>query len=80
MSTERRQANYKLLKAMEAFEPAHLESRLGTCGNIQKVINGSYCSISSGKWGYRGGALKGKAFHEAVSAPFLLAKLVASYQ
>jgi hypothetical protein len=70
MTTERRTADYSLLKIAEAFEPAAPEASHGTCGNIQSQVYGD--------------PFIGKSFernpdyaplYDRVSAPMMLARL-----
>jgi hypothetical protein len=78
--TERRNHNKELLEAMEAFEPASPDLIEGTCGNVQSEFDPSYDADESGKYAYRGGIFSdAKPFYEIVSAPYVLAKLAASY-
>lgn len=73
--SKRRNNNVKLLEIMNEFES--IESNGGTSGNIQRVFDGTF-NLDTGK--NEGSIFKGgKAFYECVSAPYLLAKLVASY-
>lgn len=76
---KRRNHNKELLDACEAFEMAtHKEvynNDTSTCGNIIDMVNGEY--VLDGK--YKGGIFKNnKPFHEQVSAPYLLSRLVAA--
>lgn len=77
---ERRSADYKLLRALEAFEPASIDLAEGTCGNIQCQFNGEFNKQPDGEWKTAGGIFNGKCFYDVVSAPMLLAKLVAGYR
>lgn len=74
---KRRNNNIELLKATEAFEPADQSLLGGTCGNIQSVFDPqiNYSKMIKTREGLFGK----KYFYEMVSAPMLLAKLVASY-
>lgn len=77
---KRRNNNRKLLDVLNAFEPANPDDIAGTCGNIQSVINPKFdINPKTGKWENVGGIFKGKCFYDKVSAPYLLAKLAASY-
>lgn len=76
----RRNHNRNLLSAMEAFEIADPELIEGTCGNIASLVNPTFDkNPKTGNWESVGGLFKGKHFYDKVSAPFLLAKLVASF-
>ncbi len=70
----RRSADYSLLDALKAFESADSSLLAGTCGNIQTQFNPEWKNGAM-----QGGIFGGESFYEAVSAPFLLAKLVAGY-
>lgn len=74
----RRNNNKKLLGAMDAFEPASSDLLRGTCGNIQSLVNPTFKKVGE-KYKNVGGLFKGETFYDKVSAPYLLAKLVASY-
>lgn len=78
--SERRSNKPELLAALEGFQPCEADRINGTCGNIQWQFDGSP-ELGSGLSvkGYKGGIFDGKAFYELVSAPYLLAKLVAGY-
>lgn len=73
--TEKRKANYSLLKIFKKFEQVSDYLSDGTCGNIQWKINGDFDLESMV---YKGGLFNGKAFYEVVSSPMLLARLVSA--
>lgn len=77
---ERRNNKMSLLAAMEPFEPGNPADINGTCGNIKDCFDPNYeRDPKTGEYKYKGGIFKNKPFYEKVSAPYLLAKLVASY-
>ena len=77
----RRNANYKLLGSLEAFEAVDSSLSDGTHGNIEGLVNGEIKRNDKKEYKYVGGAFKGgKSIWQAISAPFLLAKLVASFR
>lgn len=75
---KRRNNNKRLLDAFEAFEPASPDLIEGTCGNIAELVNPKFTKVGD-EYKHIGGIFKGKTFYEKVSAPYLLAKLVAAY-
>lgn len=71
---ERRAADYSLLAALKAFEPASVDLLNGTSGNIQWAYNGNRFGKEKVE-----GIFKGKAFYEVISAPMLLSRLCAGF-
>lgn len=67
VETKRRNADYSLLEACKAFEPASPECINGTSGNISFELF-PYKSIETYK-----------AFYDYISAPMLLARLCAGF-
>lgn len=73
---KRRDADYKLLKITEAFEPASPALSEGTCGNIQSLVIGDYWERHDTK------LVENKSYkplYERVSAPMMLARLCALF-